>query len=102
MGVFDLDWRLILTTFGVMFLAELGDKTQLTVFTLVTQTKQPVPVFIGAALALTLVTLIGAVFGQCISRLVPTSVLRAAAGFLFVGLGLVVLWQAFSSRLAGR
>ena len=93
-----MDWRLLISTFGIMFLAELGDKTQLTVFTLVSQTKQPVPVFIGAALALTLVTLIGAMFGQYITRLVPANVVRTAAGFLFVGIGLVVLWQAFTNR----
>lgn len=81
-----------------MFLAELGDKTQLTVFTLVTQSKRPLSVFIGASLALTLVTLMGAVFGQAISRLVPAQALRVAAGLLFLGIGTFVLWQAFTAK----
>lgn len=96
--VLALDWRLLLSTFGIMFLAELGDKTQLTVFTLVTQSKQPVPVFIGAALALTLVTLLGALFGQAITKVVPAQALRIAAGVLFLGIGTVVLWQALTSK----
>jgi putative Ca2+/H+ antiporter (TMEM165/GDT1 family) len=93
-----VDWKLLLSTFGIMFLAELGDKTQLTVFTLVTQSKRPLPVFIGSVLALTLVTLIGALFGQAITKFVPGNILRIAAGVLFLGIGIVVLWQALVSR----
>lgn len=93
-----MDWKLLLSTFAVMFLAELGDKTQLTVFTLVTQTKQPIPIFIGAAIALTVVTFLGAFFGQVITRYVPGNIMRVAAGLLFVGIGIVVLWQELMSK----
>ena len=47
-----MDWKLMMTTFGLLFLSELGDKTQLAVFTLVARHKQPVPIFLGAAVAL--------------------------------------------------
>jgi putative Ca2+/H+ antiporter (TMEM165/GDT1 family) len=47
-----MDWRVILTTFGVIFLAELGDKTQLAAMTLAAQTRRPWAVFIGASVAL--------------------------------------------------
>ena len=47
-----MGWRVILTTFGVTFLAELGDKTRLAAITLSAQTKRPWEVFIGASLAL--------------------------------------------------
>ena len=43
-----MDWRVILTTFGVIFLAELGDKTQLAAMTLAAQTRRPWAVLIGA------------------------------------------------------
>jgi putative Ca2+/H+ antiporter (TMEM165/GDT1 family) len=47
-----MDWKLILSTFGVIFLAELGDKTQLAAVTLSASTRKPLAVFIGASLAL--------------------------------------------------
>ena len=78
-----MDLKLFLMAFGVIFLAELGDKTQLTVFTLVTQYHKPLPIFPGASLALVLVTLIAAVFGDVVAKYVPPSYLKLAAGILF-------------------
>jgi len=45
----EMDWRVLLTTFGVIFLAEMGDKTQLAAMTMAAETKKPLAVFIGAA-----------------------------------------------------
>jgi len=92
--VFLLDLKLFLTAFGMLFLAELGDKTQLAVFTLVTQYKKPVPIFLGASLALVLVTLIGALFGELVTRYIPETYLKLVAGILFVGIGIFVLVEA--------
>ena len=58
-----MDWRVFMTTFGVIFLAEMGDKTQLAAMTMAANTKRPIAVFIGAALALVLVSAIGVVVG---------------------------------------
>lgn len=93
-GESKLNWKLMFMTFGMLFLAELGDKTQLAVFTLVTQYKNPWPIFIGGSLALTAVTLIGAFLGELVSRYVPTNWVQLGAGLLFVGIGIVVLWGA--------
>ena len=89
-----LDIKLFLMSFGMLFLAELGDKTQLAVFTLVTQYKKPLPIFLGSSLALVLVTLIGALFGGVVSRYVPPAYLKLGAGILFVGIGIFVLLEA--------
>ncbi len=86
-----MDPRLFLTAFGLLFLAELGDKTQLTVFTLVARHKQPIPIFLGAALALVLVTGIGALVGQGVAQVVPETVLHRGAAGLFVLMG-VLIW----------
>ncbi|MDK2878193.1 MAG: Ca2+/H+ antiporter, family [Thermoanaerobacteraceae bacterium] len=80
--------------FGMLFLAEMGDKTQLAVFTLVTQYNKPLPIFLGASLALVMVTLIGALFGNLVARYVPTAHLKLIAGILFVGIGIFVLLEA--------
>jgi putative Ca2+/H+ antiporter (TMEM165/GDT1 family) len=89
-----MNWKIFFLAYGMLFLAELGDKTQLAVFTMVSQYKAPLPVFLGASLALVTVTLIGVLFGEAVSRYVPTSYLQIGAGVLFVGIGIFVLVQA--------
>ena len=59
-----MDLRVLLTTFGVIFLAEMGDKTQLAAMTMAAQTKRPWAVFIGASLALASVSALGVVVGS--------------------------------------
>jgi len=88
-----VDWKLAATTFGILFLAELGDKTQLAVFTLSAQHKAPGTVFIGAALALVVVTLLGAYLGGLVSAYVPIKYVHIGAGSLFIVLGVSLLWQ---------
>ncbi len=95
-----MNWKLMVTAFGLLFLAELGDKTQLAVFTLVTQHKDPWSIFIGASVALIIVTFIGAFFGHLVTCYVPTVYLQAGAGILFVGIGMVVLWKAAPELIA--
>lgn len=89
-----MDFKLFMMSFVMLFLAELGDKTQLAVFTLVTQYQKPIPIFLGASLALVIVTLIGALFGNIVTKYIPTEYLKLAAGILFVGIGIFVLIEA--------
>jgi putative Ca2+/H+ antiporter (TMEM165/GDT1 family) len=89
-----MNWKLFLLSFCMLFIAELGDKTQLTVFTLATQHKEPLPVFLGASLALVVVTLLGSFLGGVVTRYVPTSYLQLLAGLLFVGIGIFILREA--------
>ena len=65
-----MDWRVLLTTFGVIFLAEM-DKTQLAAMTMAAQTKKPWAVFIGASIALVCVSAIGVVVGGVLGNYVP-------------------------------
>lgn len=95
-----LDWKLFGLTFATIFLAEIGDKTQLAVFTLVAQHQKIMPIFIGASLALTSVSLIGALCGSVVSKFMPTEYLQVVAGLLFVGMGIVILIKAFGNILA--
>ena len=88
-----MDWKLAATTFGILFLAELGDKTQLAVFSLAAQHKSPGTVFIGASLALVVVTLLGAYLGGLISAYIPVRFVHIGAGSLFIILGASLLWQ---------
>lgn len=85
-----MDLRLIVTTFTTLFLAEMGDKTQLAVLSLAASTKQPLAVFVGAALALLSVTAIGVLVGEGVSRIVPSWFLQKAAAIAFLAIGLIM------------
>lgn len=87
-----MDLRLMLSTFVTLFLAEIGDKTQLAVVTLSTSSRKPLSVFMGGAIALVVVTAIGAVFGEAITRVVPEAYLKKGAAVLFVAMG---IWTWF-------
>jgi len=86
-----MDWKVFSTTFVALFIAELGDKTQLAAISLTGQTGKPVSVFLGAVLALALVTLIGVVFGEALVSFIPVEYLKKGAAALFVVIG-VLMW----------
>ena len=88
-----MDWRVFMTTFGMLFLAELGDKTQLAVITLSSNEKSPLSVFAGASLALILVTFIGVLIGENLDRWIPRGVLQRGAGVIFILMGIFFLVQ---------
>jgi putative Ca2+/H+ antiporter (TMEM165/GDT1 family) len=89
-----MDWKLIASTFGVIFLAELGDKTQLAAMTLSASSKQPVSVFIGATLALAAVSAVGVAVGAGLSEVIPMNIIRkvAAAAFVLIGIAMLLDW----------
>lgn len=90
-----MDWRIFLTTFGVIFLAEMGDKTQLAAMTMSAQTKKPWAVFIGSALALTAVSAIGVVVGGVVGNYMPLFWIKRAAAVAFIIIGVLILMDKF-------
>lgn len=83
-----------LTTFTTVFLAELGDKTQLAALLLSAESGRPVLVFVGASLALISSSLVGVLLGRWLSRVIPAQQLERLAGALMIGLGLWLGRQA--------
>lgn len=90
-----MDWRLALTTFGIIFLAELGDKTQIAAMTMAAQKKRPWEVFIGAAVALVAVSAIGVVVGSALGQYLPVTWIKRIAGAAFIVIGVLVLTGKF-------
>ena len=86
-----MDWRVILTTFGVIFLAEMGDKTQLAAMTMAAQTKKPWAVLIGASVALACVSAIGVVVGGALGHYLPLVWIKRAAALAFIVIGVLIL-----------
>lgn len=86
-----MDLKVMLTTFGMIFLAELGDKTQLATFVFAAESKSRLAVFLGSAAALVLTSLLAVVFGSMVNRFLPANYIKMGAGALFVILGLWIL-----------
>ncbi len=82
-----MDWKLLWSTFALLFVAELGDKTQLAVIFTSAGSDSPRMVFLGAALGLVAATLLGTLAGQVVARFVSPDALRKVAAALFVLMG---------------
>ena len=86
-----MDWKLFASTFAAVFVAELGDKTQLAALSLSAGSASKWTVFAGSAMALVLSSALAVGAGDLVSRVVPPIWLRRAAGVIFVVLGVVFL-----------
>ena len=84
------NWQAFATTLTLLFFAELGDKTQLTVVGLTGKQSTALPVFVGGALALTVVTALGVIGGQQLCKLVPQQRLLKVSAAAFVAMGLLM------------
>ncbi len=90
-----MQWRLLLLTFATVFLAELGDKTQLATFSFACSNRTGFwSVFIGSALALIASSLLATCLGSVVSRWLPIRWVHLAAGLLFVVLGILLVLRA--------
>ena len=85
-------FNLLLSTFLTVFIAELGDKTQLATLTLSGTSNKQLAVFLGSSTALILASLIGALAGGSISTFLPEIYLKSIASitFLIIGIKLIV------------
>ena len=90
-----MDLRVMLTTFGIIFLAEMGDKTQLAAMTMSAQTKKPWAVFLGASLALAAVSALGVIVGATLGNYVPLEWVKRVAAVAFIVIGVLMLLGKF-------
>lgn len=91
-----MDLKVMAAVFGIVFLAELGDKTQLA--TLLFASKSPenlFAVFIGASAALILASAIGVLAGSVVSQYVSPRLISFVAGGGFLIIGAWTIWQGF-------
>jgi len=84
-----------LTAFGLIFLAELGDKTQLTAIAMASDSGKPWQVFLGASLALVVLTFVAVFLGAGIAKVVPQAIIQRVAGVLFVVFGVLIFFGKF-------
>jgi putative Ca2+/H+ antiporter (TMEM165/GDT1 family) len=86
-----MDWKTLMSTFGAIFVAELGDKTQLATLSMAAGARAKWSVFAGSALALVATSAIAVLAGTAVTRVVPAHWLRRIAGAVFVALGVLYL-----------
>ncbi len=90
-----MDWKLFALTFGAVFLAELGDKTQLATLSFTADPKKPWVVFLAASLALVSVTAVAAAAGSLLGRWINPVWVRRVSAVFFIAIGawlLVAEW----------
>jgi putative Ca2+/H+ antiporter (TMEM165/GDT1 family) len=84
-------WKTFCTTFGIMLLAEIGDKTQLAVVSLTTRHRSPWVVFTASTCALVVATGIGVALGSAVTAVAGERAVRSVSGGLFVLFGVLIL-----------
>ncbi len=90
-----MDWKVFLTIFGAVFIAELGDKTQLaTMLFAADKAVSKYTVFFAASAALVLASAIGVLAGSLLSNVIDERYLHYIAGLGFVAIGLFTLYRA--------
>jgi putative Ca2+/H+ antiporter (TMEM165/GDT1 family) len=94
-----MDPKLFATVFGTVFLAELGDKTQLATLLYASDASHSRwTVFAASALALVVTSALGVLAGSVVSSFVSPAVVRWVAGLGFIGVG---LWVLLGSEIGG-
>lgn len=83
--------KTLMLTFFLIFLAELGDKTQLATMLMAAKSESIWLVFIGSSLALTASSLIGVLAGSILTKYIPQSYIHYASGIAFLVIGILLI-----------
>lgn len=92
-GIKQGAWSVFSSTFLTVFLAEMGDKTQLTTLLMVAQSQSPWVVFAGAATALIATSILGVLIGRILASRLSPRTLELAAGVTLLFISLTLLWD---------
>lgn len=79
------------TAFGVVAVAEFGDLTQVVIANLSARSRDPLSVFVGAAVAFVAISGVGVLLGRTLVRHIPLALVRRISGVILIGLGIYSL-----------
>lgn len=88
-----MEIRLFFSTFITIFVAEIGDKTQVTTLLMSAESQAPWIVFGGAGAALILTSLIGVLLGRWLANRVSVATLETATGVILTVIAVLLLWD---------
>lgn len=86
-------WSIFSSTFLTIFLAEMGDKTQLATLLMSAESQSPWIVFVGAAIALIATSLLGVLIGRWLAHRLSPKTMETAAGILLLFISVMLLWD---------
>lgn len=95
-----MDWQLLMLSFITVFLAELGDKSQVAAIALGGTSKHPKAVFFGTAGALVVASFIGVWVGEGTALLLPENFVKAIAAIGFAIMGVRLLWPESDAEVS--
>jgi Ca2+/H+ antiporter, TMEM165/GDT1 family len=90
-------WATFSSTFLTIFLAEMGDKTQIATLLMTAQSQSPWTVFLGAGTALIATSLIGVLLGRWLSKIMSPKTLDILAGAMLIAIAVLLLWDVVNS-----
>lgn len=88
-----MDWELLTLTFVTVFVAEIGDKSQLAAIALSGSSKSPQAVFFGSIVALILASFLGVIAGVAIGEFLPVKLIKGLAAIGFILMALNNIWD---------
>ena len=92
-GLKSKHWAIFASTFATIFLAEIGDKTQLAILLMTAESRNPWIVFAGAGSALIATSLLGVLLGRWLASRIAPQTLERAAGVILLTISAVLLWE---------
>jgi len=87
-----MEWKSFAASFIAIFIAELGDKTQVAALLFASKSQKPVSVFFGAGLALLASTAIAVSVGYLAGKAIPAAIISKVAGSVFVVMGVLLFF----------
>ncbi len=88
-----MDLKIFASTFLLIFLAELGDKTQLAVVALSAKEKTPLTIFFSALFGFALATIIAIIIGTIGAKFLPLEIIQKVAAIAFIIIGVLILFD---------
>lgn len=86
-----MNWQIFWLAFAIIFLAEVGDKTQIVCFSMSTKSTSILPVFLGAITAFALSTFISCLLGNFLQKVVPVRIIHSVAAIILITSGILIL-----------
>ena len=90
---------IFITTFTTIFIAELGDKTQIATLMLSAESGQPIIVFLGSSLALISSSIVGVLIGKWLSKKISPSKFDLFKGALMILISIFLAYETFKNYL---
>ena len=94
-------WTVFASTFVTIFLAEIGDKTQLTTLLMTAESQAPWIVFLGAGSALVTTSLLGVLLGKWLASHLSPKTIERSAGVILLLISLTLIFEVFYKSFHG-